>query len=594
MRGGSRLPLILVAAALLALIVLLATLQYRWLGQISEAERDRMRSSSSARAAEFARDFDRELTRAYLIFQGEPTAPDRDSAGSIAGRYDRWQSSARFPRMIKEFYFAPVGDRGPRLLEQFDPRTRRLEPIAWPPSMADWRDQLGDALPTLATGSRFFIRRITSPVWPSIPALVVPQPVLRLQDKPDAADVHFGTMAYTVLTIDVEYVAREVLPALAARHFAAGGNGFDYQVAVLSRRTGVLYRSTEGFDPRPADAADASADLFQIRAQDFTTLASELRQVETLAVFRSDAASPPRGRAVVGQTTVRTAGPSSPEWRVVLKHPSGSLENAVNAARRRNLLVSSSILAVLAASIALLILSTRRAQELARRQMEFVAGVTHELRTPLAVLRSAGDNLADGVVQDPDQIRRYGELVRDEGRRLSDMVEQVLEFSGIEAGRQPLPRQPVAIAPVLQAAISSSAPAVDRAGMTLETDIPETLPAVAGNEAALRRVFENLMANAVKYGAEGRWIRVRAQTDTSEVRVSVADRGIGIPPADHARVFEPFYRTAAVVSAQIQGAGLGLSLVKRIVEAHGGRVTVTSAPGAGTEFTVHLPITELT
>ena len=101
--------------------------------------------------------------------------------------------------------------------------------------MADWRDQLGDAPPTLSTGSKFFIRRITSPVWASIPALVVPQPILRVQDNPDAADVHFGTMAYTVLTIDVEYVAREVLPALAARHFAAGGNGFDYQVAVLSR-----------------------------------------------------------------------------------------------------------------------------------------------------------------------------------------------------------------------------------------------------------------------------------------------------------------------------------------------------------------------
>jgi signal transduction histidine kinase len=588
------LPLILVAAALLALIVLLATLQYRWLGQISEAERDRLRSSSSARAVEFARDFDRELTRAYLIFQGEPTVPDQDSAGSIAGRYDRWQSSARFPRMIKEFYFAPVDDRGPRLLERFDPRTRRLEPIAWPSSMTDWRDHLGDAPPTLPTGTKFFIRRITSPVWASIPALVVPQPILRIQDKPDAADVHFGTLAYTVLTIDVEYVAREVLPALAARHFAAGGNGFDYQVAVLSRRTGVLYRSTEGFDPRPGDTADASADLFQIRAQDFTTLASELREVKTLAVFRSDEASSPRGRAVVGQTMVRTAGPSPPEWRIVLKHPSGSLESAVNVARRRNLLVSSSILAVLAASIALLMLSTRRAQELARRQMEFVAGVTHELRTPLAVLRSAGDNLADGVVQDREQIRRYGELVRDEGRRLSDMVEQVLEFSGIEAGRQPLPRQPVAIAPVLHAAISSSASAIDRAGMTLETDIPDALPAVAGNEAALRRVFENLMANAVKYGAEGRWIRVRALTDTSEVRVSVADRGIGIHPAEHARVFEPFYRTAAVVSAQIQGAGLGLSLVKRTVEAHGGRVTVTSAPGAGTEFTVHLPTAELT
>ena len=119
-----------------------------------------------------------------------------------------------------------------------------------------------------------------------------------------------------------------------------------------------------------------------------------------------------------------------------MKHPSGSLEAAVNAARRRNLIVSSSILAVLGVSVGLLVLSTRRAQELARQQMEFVAAVSHELRTPLAVIRSAAENLADGVVNDEAQIRKYGELVRNEGRRLTEMVEQILEFAGIQSGQR--------------------------------------------------------------------------------------------------------------------------------------------------------------
>ncbi len=581
----------LVAAALLGLIALLATLQYQWLGQISAAERDRMRSTSNARAVDFAQDFDRELTRAYLLFQAEPAAPGQDPAESFAARYDRWQTTARFPRLIKDVYLSQVDAHGSRFLQHFDPSTRRLERVAWPPAMSDWRERLGDQPATFSTAGKVVIRRITSPVWQRVPALVVPLPMLTVQEQLDPAETHFGSIAYAVLTVDVDYAARDMLPALAARHFTATGDGFDYQVAVVSRDPvgGVVYRSTPEFHPRPGDAADASADLFQVRAQDFTALASELRQVKALATFRNVEPSG-RGRVFAGQATmVRAFTLDVAQWRVVLKHPSGSLEIAVRAARRRNLLISSSILGVLGASMALLILSTRRAQELARRQMEFIAGVTHELRTPLAVLRSAGDNLADGVVHDPEQIKRYGELVRSEGRRLSDMVEQVLEFAGIESGRRGLPLHPVAIAPLLREVISSSAPLIHEGGIALELDIPEALPPIAGDEQALRRVFQNLIDNAIKYGGEGRWIRVSACDGGSEVRITVADRGIGIPTAERARVFEPFYRTADVIAAQIQGAGLGLSLVKRIVEAHGGHVTVNGVAAAGTEFTVHLP-----
>ena len=170
-----------------------------------------------------------------------------------------------------------------------------------------------------------------------------------------------------------------------------------------------------------------------------------------------------KGGADGGPRHARDCPSSAPRWRLVVKHPSGSLEAAVNAARRRNLLISSSILAVLGASVGLLVLSTRRAQELARQQMEFVAAVSHELRTPLAVIRSAGDNLADGVVRDDEQIRKYGDLVRNEGRRLTEMVEQILEFAGIQSGQRGFALRPVAVAPMLHDIVDSLARA-DRAG----------------------------------------------------------------------------------------------------------------------------------
>jgi signal transduction histidine kinase len=371
-------------------------------------------------------------------------------------------------------------------------------------------------------------------------------------------------------------------------------------VGTADRR--IVYHSTPDFSPNPDSKADVAVDLFQVRMQDFGSLVSEIRRftstitaergargpvsiiVEQNGPLRSTAAS-----AGAAAARIATTGAGGPRWRLLVKHPAGSLEAAVNAARRRNLIISTSILAVLGASMALLVLSTRRAQELARQQMEFVAAVSHELRTPLAVIRSAGENLADGVVHDEEQVRKYGDLVRSEGRRLTDMVEQILEFAGVESGRRGFALRPVRIAPMLHEVVDSSQALVDEAGVSVEFSIAEQLPPVLGDEAALRRVFQNLVGNAIKYGQRGGWVGIRARHAGREICVSVADRGIGIEPAEQPRIFEPFYRTPAVVAAQIQGAGLGLSLVKRIVEAHGGRIEVASTPGSGSEFTVALP-----
>ena len=284
-----------------------------------------------------------------------------------------------------------------------------------------------------------------------------------------------------------------------------------------------------------------------------------------------------------------TAGISPPHWKLVVTHPSGSLEAAVSSQRRRNLAISSSVLGLLGASMGLLVLATRRAQRLAKQQMEFVAAVSHELRTPLAVIRSAAENLADGVVHDEARIRRYGELMRTEGRRLTEMVEQILEFAGIQSGQRGFALRPVGVGPLLHDIVSASSGLIEGAGLAVDFDIPADLPPVLGDEPALRRVFQNLIDNAIKYGAAGGSIRVSGRKSGSEVSVTVADRGIGIDRADQTRIFEPFYRAADVVAAQMQGAGLGLSLVQRIVAAHGGRVTVKSAPREGSEFTVHLP-----
>jgi signal transduction histidine kinase len=264
----------------------------------------------------------------------------------------------------------------------------------------------------------------------------------------------------------------------------------------------------------------------------------------------------------------------------------------VASARRRNLGISFGVLLLLTLSIALLVDTSRRAQRLARQQMEFVAGVSHELRTPLAVIRSASENLAHGVVAG-ERVKSYGQLLQTEAKRLGEMVERVLQYAGIESGLGFATRVALTPSEIIEGAIDSSLPLLESTGIQMHREIATDLPQVIGDAAALRSAVQNLIANAVKYGGRDLWVGIRAERvldrHRSEVRITVSDHGAGIPAAELPHIFDPFYRGADAVERQIHGNGLGLSLVKRIVAAHGGRVSVTTRAGAGSSFTIALP-----
>ena len=269
-------------------------------------------------------------------------------------------------------------------------------------------------------------------------------------------------------------------------------------------------------------------------------------------------------------------------WRLVAKHRAGSLEAAVAAARTRNFILSSGILALLATAIGLIVVSARRADRLARQQLEFVAAVSHELRTPVSVIGAAAGNLADGVVDEPDRVRKYGATIQAEARRLGETVERVLQLAGIAAGRGTAAGTPIPVTTLVQDAVAACRPEIEHAGATIEVAfapdrargraIRPACSACVGDATALRSAIQNLISNAIKYGGESRWVRVAATaTAHRATQITVEDRGIGIPADDRKHIFEPFYRGREAVSQQIQGSGLGLHLVQRIVEAHGGR-----------------------
>jgi two-component system phosphate regulon sensor histidine kinase PhoR len=185
-------------------------------------------------------------------------------------------------------------------------------------------------------------------------------------------------------------------------------------------------------------------------------------------------------------------------------------------------------------------------------------------------------------------------VIGNQARQLFGLVEQILLFAATRQGRLRYALRPLQVHEVIDASLASTARLIEAEHFTVECDIDENLPEIAGDAAALSQCLQNLITNALKYGQEKRWIGIRAEvggqtTADKEIRISVSDRGPGIGDDDLPHIFEPFYRSASARVAQIHGTGLGLPLSRSIAEAMDGRLTVISSAGHGSTFTLHMP-----
>ncbi len=598
----------ILAGALLVLLLILAWLQYRWLNEVSEADRQKTRAVLQDAADRFAQDFDRELTRAFIFFHppggpwqrgGEDRRPggdrqnERRAGASLAQRYDRWLTYAPFPELVRAVFEVRLDDQNTHELSRFDPLTGELESTPWPPELHALRARLSD-------GSRPHRGHPEAPdhsatfLADDIPALLIPlfgSPSPGRRSRPDGPPA-MGSFSSLILWLDQGTLTEVVLPQLTERYLRRP-DGSEYAVRIVTRQNQLIF----GTDiAKSIDGGDASARLFSLLpANKLNSLGLE----PDLALPERRPGNRGGPRFGEGRRTSRiyqfVSSPGHARWRLLVSHPEGSLDIAVARAHRNNLAISFGILLLLAASLLLMLLSTRRTQALAKQQLEFVAGVTHELLTPLAAMRSAGQNLADGVVTEAGQVKRYGHLIEDEGRRLTRMVGQVLEFAGMQAGHKTYSLRRAQLSEILDKALDEVRPTLTEQGFTIERRIPEDLPEIMADPSALQSAVQNLLTNAIKYGAAGAWIGLEAELANTPrgamVSLTVADRGPGIAAADLPRLFEPFYRGQNGSDEQIPGSGLGLSLVKHIVEGHGGRIDVETSEGSGSRFTLQLPAT---
>jgi signal transduction histidine kinase len=280
-----------------------------------------------------------------------------------------------------------------------------------------------------------------------------------------------------------------------------------------------------------------------------------------------------------------------PTWRMALYQPPDS---APRASVRRQIMIFTAAFGVLLLVIAAGIVATwrlvRRETEMARLKADFVANVSHDLKTPVSVIRMFGETLEMGRLPDEAARREYYRVITRESERLTHLIDNVLDFSRIESGRRVYTRVPTAVEPLVRETLEAFSYPLAQEGFKVQTRVAPDLPEVPLDADAVGQAVGNLIDNAIKYSGDRKVLTIEARVVEALLALTVADEGIGIPREEQERIFDKFYRVGRSETQGRRGSGVGLALVSHVADAHGGRVTVESRPGEGSRFTLWLPL----
>lgn len=536
-------------ALLLTLCLLLSILQYRWTGEVSRAEADRLRLQLSEQSQALANAFDAELAGACAaLIPSRTELRDQNCADAFYSRWRDWR--AMNPRPI--FRRVAVAVPSPNALDLFMPDER-----AGQAARSDW--------PTDWTPLRQFATRMFEGGRPGLSDRSGEFMEFPIFGGRTGGDRSGGERGWLLVQMDLDYLRLTWLPELVRSLLNLGG-AHPYHITVTEAASNRTLFTTV------PDSGPAGQVMFTTR-------------FHRDGQFAASSRNGPPGRRVSSDGGL---------WILNVQQRPGALEALVSASRWRNLGLALLVNGLILAAGTALVLHTRRSRVLADERMDFVATVSHELRTPLTVIRGAGHNLLRGIAREPKQIQEYSQLIIQHADQLKELVEQTLALAGARRSGEPPRRERVELPALLSEAHAAVGDDTRAAGCEVVFEHPTSLPDVLGDRAALRRVFQNLIANAAKHGGAGRWIGVTTAAvkidGTTQVEVRVSDQGPGIPPNEQEHIFKPFFRGADAQAKQTRGSGLGLSVVREIVQAHGGGVSVASAPGGGATFTVRLPI----
>jgi signal transduction histidine kinase len=630
-----------IVVTMVLVLVSLAALQYRWSKRVTDATHARIDASLKASIMDWHLSLLREIAEPCFAMQVSSEPDEKVEWDKYFQRYEGWYQTAKRPKLFSNLYLIEIPKQGDdkvyrlsvdenrfyadQLPASFDALRKELrrqsdQPETLERAVTDDPRTKADNLPGQMPHDPLYGWQFEQ----NVPALV--HPLLHNDVMEDAREGHGKSISarpptkalgrdhdsdddkdndaddvepvfWIVIALDAKLLQNQLLPELA-QHYFGGPQGSNYDTAVIAGHTDhVLYSSSPEFTQRPFANPDAVLDIFGPPVSGGPALSHDFAgDFHTGGKKEPDTSEYRRNLTAPSWLPLMQETGNEPHWNLVVRHRDGSLDAQMASMRRRDLAVSSGVLLLLGATMAMLIIATRRAQRLARLQMEFVATVSHELRTPLAVICSAADNLSDGVVNGQQQLARYGQTIKIQGQQLIALVEQILLFASTREGRQVYHLEVLPVERVVDVVLTNVGGLLDVAGVHLESEIEPELPEVVADLAAVSQCVQNLVINAVKYGGEAKWVRVTANKTSigsvPEIQIAVQDRGIGMSSEEIEHIFEPFYRSPQVAAAQIRGTGLGLPLARSLAEAMSGSLTVESEEGKGSTFILHLPFAQ--
>jgi signal transduction histidine kinase len=611
---------------MVALLILVAVLQYRWTMEVSEATDSRIGSDLQSLMMDWHYDLYRELSAICAALQVGPDSGAHDNWQDYLQRYQMWSRSTNYDspaqgiisraNFVQDVYIWETSQpRNPQFL-RLNAQANRIEREAIPAALHPlltrleqrssnvavalhaWELSLS-AGQTQGTNQRQPFRPSTSqrsdPMsgWQFDPlVLAIVHPIFHQRDAKDQAvnTIAGGRVDWVVVLLDLKTLQERTFPDLTRRYFETR-QGPEYKVTISAGadRHRTVYAS-DPLESKDHTNADATMNIFGPPPENeadhswqvFTT-GNSLKSAEW-----HNFSGP------VWFHIIQYAAQQDP-WVLVLQHRNGPLEAVVQEVRRRNFMVGGIVLLLLTVDMGLIVIASRRAHKLAKLQLNFVASVSHELLTPLAAIYCTGQNAADGLIHTEPELSEHSSIITSQARQLIDMVKQILLFASTDRGTHRYSMRLLDIGEILQCVRKNVAVLVEGAGFAVEQSVPSGLTFVVGDLAALSQCLQNLVANAVKYSGQSRWIRISAsvhekKNGLGEVWISVQDRGVGISSSDLPHIFDEFYRSGKTMDAQIHGTGLGLAVAKRIAEAMNGRLSVSSEIDAGSTFTLHLPV----
>jgi signal transduction histidine kinase len=277
-------------------------------------------------------------------------------------------------------------------------------------------------------------------------------------------------------------------------------------------------------------------------------------------------------------------------WQLRTTYGANDIPAVVNASTRPQKALMGVVGVLMSIGVFLVVRAAAREVRVAELKSNFVASVSHDLKTPLALIQLFAETLELGRVKNPDRAQEYYRIINLEARKLTRLIENILDFSRMEAGLRPYTKQPEDIGVIVDRVVDMMAPQFTQGKFSVTVHRDEPLPAVMADVLAVERAVENLLTNALKYSGESKQIDIAVVTAGQQVQVRISDHGIGIPRQEQRRIFRKFYRVQQELGGGPQGTGLGLAIVEHTMRGHGGSVSVDSTPGVGSQFTLHFPI----